>query len=251
MQLVVVGGTGLIGSKLVDRLREQGHEALAAAPATGVDTITGEGLAAALDGASVVVDVSNSPSFADADVLEFFATSTRNLLAAETVAGVGHHVAMSIVGCDRVPDSGYLRAKVAQERLIAASGIPYSIVRSTQFFEFLAAIAQSATDGDVVRLPPAKVQPIAADDIAATVAGVAVGAPVDGVVEVAGPQPYPLDDVVRHALAVRHDPRTVVTDPTAPYFGARLAERALLPGDGAVIGTMRLDDWLRLSPAGR
>jgi uncharacterized protein YbjT (DUF2867 family) len=251
MKLVVIGGTGLIGSKLVDKLREQGHEALAAAPATGVDTITGAGLPAALEGAAVVVDVSNSPSFADADVLEFFETSTRNVLAAEAAAGVGHHVAMSIVGCYRVPDSGYLRAKVAQERLIEASGMPYTIVRSTQFFEFLPAIAQAATDGDVVRLSAALVQPIAADDIAAAVGQVAVGPPVRGVVEVAGPEPFPLDELVRRALGVRHDPRTVVTDPSARYFGAHLGERSLLPDDGAWIATTRFEDWLGLSQVGR
>ncbi len=251
MKVTVIGGTGLIGSKLIDRLREHGHEALAAAPATGVDTLTGAGLADALDGAAVVIDVSNSPSFEDAAVLEFFRTSTRNLLAAGAAAGVGHHVAMSIVGCDRVPDSGYLRAKAAQEELIRQSGRPYSIVRSTQFFEFMKTIAQSATEGDTVRLTSALVQPIAADDIVAAVARIAVGAPLDGMVEVAGPEAFPLAEVVRHALAVRDDPRAVVADPTAPYFGAVLEERSLVPGDGAVIAGTRFDDWLGLSPVGR
>jgi uncharacterized protein YbjT (DUF2867 family) len=251
MKVTVIGGTGLIGSKLVARLREHGHDALAAAPDTGVDTLTGAGLAEALDGASVVVDVSNSPSFEDRAVLEFFRTSTANLLAAGAAAGVGHHVAMSIVGCDRVPDSGYLRAKVAQEALIRESGRPYSIVRSTQFFEFMGSIAQSATQGDTVRLTPALVQPIAADDIVAAVGRIAVGEPRQGTVEVAGPEAIPLDEAVRHALAVRRDPRTVVTDPSAPYFGAVLAERSLVPGDGAVIGATRFDDWLGLSQVGR
>jgi uncharacterized protein YbjT (DUF2867 family) len=251
MKVVVIGGTGLIGSKLVDRLREHGHDPLAAAPETGVNTLTGEGLAAALEGASVVIDVSNSPSFDDAAVLEFFRTSTGNLLAAEVAAGVGHHVAMSIVGCDRVPDSGYLRAKLAQELLIEQSGRPYSIVRSTQFFEFVRSIAQAATDGDTVRLSHALIQPIAADDIVAAVGRTAEGPPVNGIVEVAGPEPLPLDELVRHALAARHDPRTVVTDPSARYFGAVLEERSLLPGDGALIAETRFDDWLALSPVAR
>jgi uncharacterized protein YbjT (DUF2867 family) len=251
MKLVVIGGTGLIGSKLVDKLREHGHDAFAAAPATGVDTITGDGLAAALDGASVVVDVSNSPSFEDAAVLEFFQTSTGNLLAAESAAGVAHHVAMSVVGCDRLPDSGYLRSKVVQEKLIEQSGMPYSIVRSTQFFEFMQSVAQAATDGDTVRLSPALVQPIAADDIVAAVGQVAVGTPVNGIVEVAGPEPFPLDELVRRTLMARDDPRTVVTDPSARYFGALLSERSLLPGDGARIATTTFEDWLDLSPVAR
>jgi len=251
MKLVVIGGTGLIGSKLVARLREHGHDALAAAPATGVDTITGEGLAAALEGAEVVVDVSNSPSFEDGPVLEFFRTSTGNLLAAEAAAGVGHHVAMSVVGCDRLPDSGYLRAKLVQERLIEQSGRPYSIVRSTQFFEFVKAIAEEATIGDTVRLSPALIQPIAADDIAAEVGKVAVGAPRNGVVEVGGPEAFPLDELVRRALVARDDPRTVVADPSARYFGTVLGERSLVPGDGAVIAATRFEDWLGLAQVGR
>jgi uncharacterized protein YbjT (DUF2867 family) len=251
MELVVIGGSGLIGSKLVTRLREQGHGVLAASPATGVDTLTGEGLAAALEGASVVVDVTNSPSFEDDAVLEFFRTSTGNVLAAEAAAGVGHHVALSVVGCDRLPESGYLRAKVAQEQLIAGSGLPYSIVRATQFFEFLARVADAATVGDTVRVSPALMQPIAADDIVAALARVCVGAPVGGVVEVGGPEAIPLDELVRQTLSARHDPRTFVADPSAPYFGAVLGERSLVPGDGAVIAATRFEDWLGLSPVSR
>jgi uncharacterized protein YbjT (DUF2867 family) len=251
MKVVVIGGSGLIGSRLVAKLGEHGHEAVAASPDSGVDTLTGEGLAAALDGASVVIDVSNSPSFDDQAVLDFFETSTRNLLAAEAAAGVGHHVALSVVGCDRLPDSGYLRAKVAQERLLRQSPIPFSIVRSTQFFEFVQSIAQAATDGDTVRLAPAMIQPIAADDIASAVGKVSVGAPLNDVVEVAGPEEFRLDELVRHVLTIRDDPRTVVTDPSARYFGAVLGERSLVPEAPAQLGTTRFDDWLDLAAAAR
>jgi uncharacterized protein YbjT (DUF2867 family) len=244
MRIVVIGGTGLIGSKLVTKLSDHGHEAVPASPNTGVDTLTGEGLAEVLEGASVVVDVSNSPSFEDAAVLEFFETSTRNLLDAEAVAGVGHHVALSVVGNDRVPESGYLRAKAAQEKLISGSSIPYSIVRATQFFEFVGRIADEATDGDTVRLPPVLFQPMAADDVAAAVGRAAVGEPLDGVVEVAGPEQFRFDELVRRALAARHDARTVVADPGARYFGAILEERSIVPGDGAVLAETRFDDWL-------
>ncbi len=247
MKIVVIGGTGRVGSKLVDLLREHGHEALAASPNTGVNTITGDGLADALDGASVVVDVSNSPSFEDADVLEFFTTSTRNLLAAEAVAGVGHHVAMSIVGADRLPDSGYLRAKVAQEQLIEMSSIPYSIVRATQFFEFIDSITAAATDGDVVRVSPMLIQPMAAEDVARAVGKVSAGAPLNGLIEIAGPEAFPLDELVRRDLAARHDGRQVVTDPHARYFGTELAERSLVPDDGAQLGATRFEDWLARS----
>ena len=213
MNLVVIGGSGLIGSKLVTKLRDHGHDAVPASPNTGVNTLTGEGLADALQGAAVVVDVSNSPSFEDAAVLEFFETSTRNLLDAEAAVGVGHHAALSIVGNDRLPDSGYMRAKVAQEKLIRGSSIPYSIVHATQFFEFIGRIADDATDGDTVRLPPVLFQPIAADDVAAAVGRVAVGEPLNGVVEVAGPEQFRFDDFIRRGLAARHDPRQVVGDP--------------------------------------
>jgi uncharacterized protein YbjT (DUF2867 family) len=244
MKLVVIGGSGLIGSKLVTRLRDHGHEAVPASPNTGVDTLTGEGLADAVRGADVVVDVSNSPSFEDRAVLEFFETSTRNLLDAEAAAGVGHHVALSVVGNDRLPDSGYLRAKAAQEKLIAGSSIPYSIVRATQFFEFVGRIADEATDGDTVRLPPVLFQPMAADDVAAAVGRVAVAEPLDGIVEVAGPEQFRFDDLVRRALTARHDPRTVVADPDARYFGTVLEEGSIVPGDGAVLAETRFDDWL-------
>ncbi|HEY6743424.1 MAG TPA: SDR family oxidoreductase [Lapillicoccus sp.] len=244
MRIVVIGGTGLVGSKLVTRLTELGHEAVPASPATGVNAITGEGLADVLTNASVVVDVSDSPSYDDAAVLEFFETSTRTLLAAETAAGVGHHVALSVVGNDRVPDGGYLRAKAAQEKLIAESTVPYSIVRATQFFEFVGSIAQAATDGDTVRLPGALVQPMAADDVAAAVARIAAGVPRNGIVEVAGPEEIPLDEFVRRGLSARHDPRHVQRDPDAPYFGAVPGERALLPGDGAQLSGTRFEDWL-------
>ena len=244
MKIVVIGGTGLVGSQVVQLLTDHGHNAVAASPNTGVNTITGEGLAEALDGASVVVDVSNSPSFDDAAVLEFFETSTRNLLDAEATAGVGHHIALSIVGTDRLPGSGYMRAKVAQEKLIQGSSIPYSIVHATQFFEFVDRIADEATDGDTVRLPPVLFQPIAADDVAAAIDRVAVGSPLNGMVEVAGPEQFRFDELVRHALDAQHDPRTDIADPQAPYFGAILSRRSLVPGDGARLAETRFDDWL-------
>ncbi|TDV57619.1 SDR family oxidoreductase [Actinophytocola oryzae] len=241
MRIVVVGGTGLIGSKLVSGLAEQGHEAVAAAPSTGVDTLTGEGLADVLAGAAVVVDVSNSPSFADAEVLAFFETSTRNLLAAEAAAGVGHHVALSVVGTDRLLDSGYFRAKIAQERLIADSPVPYSVVRATQFFEFLSRMADSATDGDTVRFAPVLFAPMAGDDVAAAVGRIAVGAPLDGIIDVAGPERFRMDEFFADVLA--RDPRAVVTDPHASYFGAELDERTLVPDASALVGEVRFGDW--------
>ena len=247
MKLVVIGGSGLIGSKLVTKLRDHGHEAVPASPNSGVNTLTGEGLADALQDADVVVDVSNSPSFEDAAVLEFFETSTGNLLDAEATAGVGHHVALSVVGTDRLPESGYMRAKVAQEKLIAGSSIPYSIVHATQFFEFVGRIADAATDGDTVRLPPVLFQPMAADDVATAVGRVAVGEPLNGGVEVAGPEQFQFDELVRRALTARHDPRTVVADPGARYFGAILGERSIVPGEGARLAETRFDDWLAQS----
>ncbi|SCE72020.1 Uncharacterized conserved protein YbjT, contains NAD(P)-binding and DUF2867 domains [Micromonospora coriariae] len=243
MKIVVIGGSGLIGSKLVSKLGAQGHEAVPASPKTGVNTLTGEGVGEVLDGADVVVDVSNSPSFEDAAVLEFFQTSTRNLLAAAAEAGVGHYVALSIVGSDRLPDSGYMRAKVAQEKLIAASGLPYSLVHATQFFEFVQGIIDAATEGDTVRLPPALIQPMAADDVASAVAEVTVGVPTNGTVEIAGPEQFRLDELGRHMLAARSDSRSVVTDPEARYFGTTLGERSLVPADGARVAGTRLDDW--------
>jgi uncharacterized protein YbjT (DUF2867 family) len=243
MKVVIIGGTGLIGSKLVARLREQGHEVVPASPDSGVNTLTGEGLAEVLADAAVVVDVSNSPSFEDAAVLKFFQTSTTNLLAAEAAAGVGHHVAMSVVGSDRAPDSGYLRAKIAQETLIRNSSIPYSIVRSTQFFEFLKRIADEATDGNTVRIAPVLFQPIAADDVAKAVARVAVSAPVNGIVEIAGPQQFRFDEFIRLGLAARQDPRVVVADPHAHYFGTALSERTLVPGPDARLGEIRFEEW--------
>ena len=244
MKIVVIGGTGLIGSKLVTKLGEHGHEAVAAAPNTGVDTLTGEGLADAFAGASVVVDVSNSPSFEDAAVLEFFDTSTRNLLAAEAAAGVGHHVALSVVGTERLTESGYFRAKLAQEELVASSSIPYSLVRATQFYEFLNRIAGDATDGNTVRLPPALIQPMAADDVASAVGRIAMGSPVNGIVEVGGPEQFRLDELIRGRLSAIGDPREVITDPSAAYFGITPGERTLLPGDDAHIAETRYEDWL-------
>ena len=244
MKVVVIGGTGLIGSKVVSKLNEHGHQAVAAAPNTGVNTLTGEGLAEVLEGAAVVVDVSNSPSFADDAVMDFFRTSTTNLLKAEANAGVTHHVALSVVGTERLQNSGYFRAKQAQEELIKDSGIPWSIVHATQFFEFMKGIAESATEGDTVRLAPVKIRPVHSDDVAATVGRTAVGTPVRGVVEVAGPDTFQLDELIRKGLAAKNDPRTVVADPHAPYFGAELAEATLLPGPGARIGETRFGDWL-------
>jgi uncharacterized protein YbjT (DUF2867 family) len=244
MKLVIIGGTGLIGSKLVTRLRERGHEAVAAAPNTGVNTLTGEGLSEALRGSSVVVDVSNSPSFDAAAVLAFFTTSTRNLLQHEAAAGVKHHVALSVVGSERVPDSPYLRAKAAQEQLIESSSIPYSIVHATQFFEFVQRIADEATDGNRVRLPPVFFQPIAADDVADALANVALGAPLNRTLDVAGPERYRFDELVRKGLGARRDPREVVADADAPYFGAKLSEDALVPIGDARLGATRFDEWL-------
>jgi uncharacterized protein YbjT (DUF2867 family) len=244
MKIVVIGGTGLIGSKLVTRLDGHGHEAVAAAPNTGVNTLTGEGLADVLTGASVVVDVSNAPAWEDAAVLEFFDTSTRNLLAADAAAGVDHHVALSVVGTERLTESGYFRAKLAQETLIQESSIPYSIVRATQFFEFVNRIADDATDGTTVRLPPALIQPMAADDVAGALAEIAVGPPENGIVEIAGPDQFPLDELIRDRLGTTGDPRQVVTDAQAVYFGITPGRRTLLPCDDAHIAQTRLEDWL-------
>ncbi len=244
MKIVVIGGSGLIGSKLVGLLRGKGHEVLAASPNSGVNTITREGLAEALSGANVVVDVANSPSFEDKAVLEFFETSGRNLLAAEAAAGVGHHVALSVVGADRLPDSGYLRAKVAQERLIKASKTPFTILRSTQFFEFVGGIIQSAVKGDEIRLSPALLQPIASDDVVAALAELTVGKPVNGIVEVAGPEKIPLDALARQHLAANGDRRQVIADVHARYFGAELNDQSLTPGDDPRLGTTRFEDWL-------
>jgi len=247
MKIVVIGGTGLIGSKVVSKLRGRGYDVVAASPNSGVNTLTGEGLAEVLEGASVVVDVSNSPSFEDAAVMEFFQTSTSNLLTYEAAAGVGHHVALSIVGTERLPDSGYMRAKVAQEKLIKESPIPYSIVRATQFFEFLTRIADSATEGNTVRLPPVGFQPLAAEDVASQVAKVAMGAPLNGIVEVAGPEQFRFDEFISRGLSARKDPREVIADPHAPYFGAELSERSLVPNNGALLGETRFEDWLSQS----
>jgi uncharacterized protein YbjT (DUF2867 family) len=244
MKIVVIGGTGLIGSKLVAKLGQHGHEALAAAPNTGVNTLTGDGLADAVAGASVLVDVSNSPSFEDAAVLEFFETSTRNLVAAAAAAGIGHYVALSVVGTERLPDSGYLRAKVAQEKLIENSAIPFSLVRATQFFEFVARIADGATEGGSVRMPPVLFQPVAADDVVEVVARTATGPPRNGRVEVAGPERLRMDEFFRTALTTRHDPREVVTDEHARYFGTELTERSLVPLGEASTGEVRYADWL-------
>ena len=242
-RVVVIGGTGLIGSKLVARLAEDGHEAIAASPRSGVNTVTGEGLAEVLSGAQVVVDVSDSPSFEDKAVLDFFTTSTGNLLAAENTAGVGHHVALSVVGTERL-SNGYSRAKLAQEKLIKESGIPYSIVHATQFFEFVKRIADSATEGNTVRLSHALIQPIAADAVASTVARTAVGEPINGTIEIAGPEQFGLDELIRKGLSFRGDPREVVADPEARYFGALLEERILLPGADALNLDPRFEDWL-------
>lgn len=252
MKIVVIGGTGLIGSKLVTLLRARGHEALAASPNSGVNTLTGEGLDAALAGCDVVVDVANSPSFADDAVLEFFTTSGRNLLAAARRAGVKHHVALSVVGTQRLADSGYFRAKIAQEELIRASGLPYTIVHSTQFFEFLGGIAASAGQDDTIALSPAFIQPIASDDVAAALADVVLGAPVNGIVEIAGPDRFRLADLVRDYLAAKGDTRTVRTDVHARYFGAELQEDTLVPQGAARLGASRIAGWLQAqAPASR
>jgi uncharacterized protein YbjT (DUF2867 family) len=244
MKLVIIGGTGLIGSKLVAKLREHGHEAVAASPDTGVNSLTGEGLAEALQGASVLVDVSNSPSFENAAVMEFFTTSTRNLLEYGAAAGVTHYVALSVVGSERLLDSGYFRAKMAQEKLIRESSIPYSIVHATQFFEFVKSIAAAATVGNTVRLAPVLIQPMAAEDVAKAVGRVAVSTPVNGIVEVAGPEEFRLDELIRKGLSARQDSREVVADPRAPYFGALLGERTLVPAADARLGEIRFQEWL-------
>lgn len=250
MRIVVIGGTGLIGSKVVQALTKRGHDAVAAAPSTGVNAVTGEGLSDVLTGASVVADVSNSRSFEDAAAMEFFTKSTTNLLAAEAAAGVGHHVALSVVGTDYLaPQSGYFRAKLTQEELISAGPIPYSIVHATQFFEFLGFIADSATEGNTVRLPSALIQPMAAADVAEAVASTAVSDPVNGISEVAGPQAYTLPDLIRTALTARGDARDVVADPAARYWYAQLEERTLVPGDGATLFDTKFEDWVLAAAA--
>jgi uncharacterized protein YbjT (DUF2867 family) len=247
MNVVVIGGSGLIGKKLVPILRRQGHEAVAASPSSGVNSLTGEGLARALAGASVVVDVSNSPSWEDAAVMAFFDTSTRNLLAAERAAAVGHHVALSVVGTDRMPDSGYMRAKLNQEKLIEAGGVPYSIVRATQFFEFLGGIADSGAEGDTVRLSTAPMQPLAADDVAAALADVAAGAPLNATIELAGPERLSIADFVRRYLAATGDKRTVIADPQATYYGAVMGSLGIAPGANPRLGPTRFEEWFRNS----
>jgi uncharacterized protein YbjT (DUF2867 family) len=243
MKIVVIGGTGLIGSKVVAGLTEEDHEVVAASPDSGVNTLTGEGLDDVFEGAEVVIDVSNSPSFEDEAVMDFFTTSTANVMAAEHKAGVRHHVALSVVGADRMSDSGYLRAKVAQEELIGDSLTPYTIVRATQFYEFVKRIADGATDGDVVRLPHVLFQPMAADDVAAAVVEISQRAPTDGIIEIGGPQQYRFDEFVHDGLEKMGDPRTVVADPQAPYFGAVLEERSLVPDHAIHLGEIRFDDW--------
>jgi uncharacterized protein YbjT (DUF2867 family) len=247
MKIVVIGGTGLIGSRLVKKLREHGHEAVAASPNTGVNSVTGEGLADALKGASAVVDVTNSPSWEDAAVLKFFETSTRNLLANEAAAGVRHHVALSVVGTERLLESGFFRAKLAQENLIQASSIPYSIVRATQFFEFLKGLADISFDREKVRLPHVLFQPMAADDVATAVGRIAVGQPANGTVEIGGPEQFRLDELVRRRLASLKDPREVIADPNAGYSGAKIGEETLLPGNNARLGETRFETWLTQS----
>jgi uncharacterized protein YbjT (DUF2867 family) len=247
MKIVVVGGTGLIGSKTVAILRQSGHEVVAASPQSGINSITGEGLEAAMVGTQVVIDLANSPSFEDKAVLKFFETSGRNLLAAEAAASVQHHVALSIVGTDRTPDNGYFRAKVVQETLIEASGIPYTIIRSTQFLEFLAGIAASSADGNIVRLSPGLFQPIAADDVAVFVADVALAAPRNGIVEIAGPERAPFNEIVARYLKAVGDPREVVRDPEARYWGGRVEEHSLVPLGETRLGRIGIDEWLRRS----
>ena len=244
MKIVVIGGSGLIGSKLVDQLRKQGHEAVAASPKSGVDTLTTEGLAEVLKGASVVVDVSNAPAWEDAAVMNFFETSTRNLLSFEAAAGVKHHVALSVVGTERMLESGYFRAKIAQENLIKASAIPHSIVRATQFFEFVKGIADLSTQGNEIRLPHVLIQPMAAEDVASAVGRVALGAPVNGMVEVGGPEQFRLDELIRRALAAWKDPREVIAAPQARYYGIKVTERTLVPDEGARLGETRFETWL-------
>src|SRR5580765_8081911 len=250
MKILIIGGTGLIGSKTVAILRRGGHEVVAASPKSGVDTITGAGVKEAVAGAQVVIDLANSPSFDDKAVLDFFETSGRHLLAAEAAAGVGHHVALSIVGTDRTPDNGYFRAKVAQEKLIEASGIPYTIIRATQFLEFLGTIAATSADGNTVRLSPSLFQPIAADEVAALVADVALAAPRNGIVDIAGPERAPFNEIIARYLKAVGDPREVVSDPEARYWGGRVEERSLVPLGEARLGRIGLDEWLRRSRAG-
>jgi uncharacterized protein YbjT (DUF2867 family) len=247
MKIVVIGGTGLIGTKLVNKLRQHGHEVVAASPSTGVNTVTGEGLAQALAAAQVVVDVANAPNWEDNAVLAFFETSGRNLLSAEAAAGVGHHVALSVVGTERLLASGYFRAKLAQENLIKVFPIPYTIVRATQFYEFVGGLAQFATEGQTVRLPPVLMQPLAADDVAAVMADVALASPLNGTFELAGPEPIRLDDLVRQFLKATRDARTVITDPKALYYGIMVNDQSLTPGDNPRLGTIRFEDWLRRS----
>ena len=247
MKIVVIGGTGLIGSKLVAKLQDAGHDTLAASPDSGVDTLTAEGLAEVLDEAQVVVDVSNAPDWTDAAVLDFFLTSTRNVLTAEVAASVGHHVALSVVGTDRLLESGYFRAKLAQEQAIEAGPTPYTIVRATQFFEFIGRIADSNSDGETVRLPPVLIQPEAAEDVSAALAVAAVGTPVNGTVELAGPEWFRLDELVRRVLSASGDIRRVTADSGARYFGAQVDERSLMPGDDAHIAPTRFDEWLAAS----
>lgn len=247
MKIVVIGGTGLIGSKLVNKLRDLGHEAVAAAPSSGVNSITGEGLEKALTGAAAVVDVTNSPSWEDAAVMKFFETSTRNLLHFEAAAGVRHHVALSVVGTDRLLESGFFRAKLAQENLIKASSIPYTIVRATQFFEFVPKIADLSTQGKKVSLPSVLFQPMAAEDVATALAGIATSAPAKSTIEIEGPEQFHLDEVVRRYLAARKDPRQVIADPHARYYGIQVSERSLVPDDGAGLGKTHFEDWLRQS----
>jgi uncharacterized protein YbjT (DUF2867 family) len=250
MKIVVIGGSGLIGKKVVPILRRQGHDVLAASPSTGVNAVTGEGLAQAVAGASVVVDVANAPSWEDNAVIAFFETSGRNLLAAEAAAGVGHHVALSVVGTERLLAGGYFRAKLAQENIIKASPVPYTIVRATQFFDFVGGIAQAATDGQTVRLPPALMQPMVSDDVAAFVADAALAEPMNGTVEVAGPEPIRQDELERQFLKATGDARTVVVDPKALYFGIKVDDRSLTPGENPRLGPTRFQDWLSRSNAG-
>jgi uncharacterized protein YbjT (DUF2867 family) len=247
MKIVVIGGTGLIGSRLVNKLKQQAHEVVAASPKLGVNSVTGDGLANALQGASVVVDVTNSPSWEDAAVLEFFETSTRNLLAYETAAGVEHHIALSVVGTEHLLESGFFRAKLAQENLIKASSVPYTIVRATQFFEFVKQIVDYSTQGNEVRMPPALIQPMAANDVANAVAEIATNPPVNGMVEIAGPEQFRLADLARHFLAAHHDPREAISDPHGRYYGIEVSERALVPDNGARLGETRFETWLTQS----
>lgn len=254
MKIVVIGGTGLIGRPLVEQLRQEGHDMVAASPSTGIDSVTGEGLADALSGADVVVDIPNSPSFEDAAVLDFFERSTTNLVEAARAAGVGHHLVLSIVGADRMPDIGYMRAKVAQERIVTGGGVPFSIVRATQFFEFIPSLAEAAADGDTIRLSPVLMQPIAAADVSAALAEVATQPPTDGISELAGPEPLRLADLGRRVLASRNDPRTVVTDGDAGYFGGTVTDTSLVPGNDPAITSQRIaptrfEDWLTATSA--